>query len=516
MLIDLLLYPDIARYTMIPFAAALLIPRRLFFGWRGWALLQGIILAVVFSQFFGDELHLRRIGYLLRSSPFSLLSAPLFFTILITAFAAYIALARLLVTVTLCETAQDERSVRYRLQAAINGMFALVAALLIVYRLHLADGTGLRDLRPAWLSHAVLLAAVVALGAASWGLTRLLRARWRSGCAAALIGGMDFAVRRLCIGFAVILLAGAVWPILVLQRAEAIAGGEPYCIQTPHSGGLRRAPSGGDYLAVQSALDLSPLSMRGRMGRGTHSSSGYTQRHGILIVGGGSRPKLYHWSYRNLDFVADPYNELHVKRLPALYCAPRADFAAALPWLLPQADELFRVRIAGKLFEIPPAYQPRINGGGSPYFFFATEAPDFAPLDRSLGIGKRGDWLNDVVWVDLAPSPDDLTSRAKIGNGEQATRESVAYGLARREIRLGAAATPRIDYIARDRTGRVLMLAQCDPDEASAGARCRQHFFHDGMLIRFFHAAADMRRWQVLQAALVARLESWEVEEQAP
>jgi hypothetical protein len=186
-----------------------------------------------------------------------------------------------------------------------------------------------------------------------------------------------------------------------------------------------------------------------------------------------------------------------------------------LPWLLPQADELFRVRIAGKLFEIPPAYQPRINGGGSPYFFFATEAPDFAPLDRSLGIGKRGDWLNDVVWVDLAPSPDDLTSRAKIGNGEQATRESVAYGLARREIRHGAAATPRIDYIARDRTGRVVMLAQCDPDE-TAGARCRQHFFHDGMLIRFFHAAADMRRWHVLQAALVARLESWEVEEQAP
>ena len=105
----------------------------------------------------------------------------------------------------------------------------------------------------------------------------------------------------------------------VIDRGEAVADGNPYCIQidTAHAG----------YRQAMTRLDLSPLMMR------AHCNEGWCfANHGILVIDTGAERRLMNWSYRHDDF-KDNILDLRNNHPPPIVCKPERGFARNLPRL---------------------------------------------------------------------------------------------------------------------------------------------------------------------------------------
>lgn len=152
------------------------------------------------------------------------------------------------------------------------------------------------DTMPAWLAHAIVIAAAAAL----WIIAvrrppqmKIAPASFRQSIVALLVASMAM-------------------PILVAWRADTIAGGAPYCIQVEsysRDNSPYRRPK-----TAETLLDLSGLTMRSRPGT----------FHATLTVKTWSTI----WSYRKLSFVEPPVGVLLHN-----YCTPIQDFARRLPIL---------------------------------------------------------------------------------------------------------------------------------------------------------------------------------------
>jgi hypothetical protein len=102
----------------------------------------------------------------------------------------------------------------------------------------------------------------------------------------------------------------------VLDSADAIAKGDPYCIQ------IATANSG--FRPAVTRLDLSPLTMRARCREGW-----CWENHAILAVDSQGERKLLNWSHRHGGFRGDVLNA--TTKPPAIVCHLARDFARKLP-----------------------------------------------------------------------------------------------------------------------------------------------------------------------------------------
>lgn len=114
-------------------------------------------------------------------------------------------------------------------------------------------------------------------------------------------------------------------PLLVIWRAEDVAGGRPYCIQAAHEHfGYRAATSLQDFLGY---------TMRARRDKRLY----YTSFHAVLFAErsqaqawGEPRFERFNWSYRQLQFVPI-VGQGHAALSDAPDCSPLPAFAMSLP-----------------------------------------------------------------------------------------------------------------------------------------------------------------------------------------
>lgn len=105
---------------------------------------------------------------------------------------------------------------------------------------------------------------------------------------------------------------------VVLERAEAMAEREPYCIM--------RADVFANYRTAETRLDLSGWRMWASSDDWGHPST----YHGLLVVGPARR--LFNWSHRHWAFQPLP-DKSDTVLIPEPLCEPRPAFADTLPWL---------------------------------------------------------------------------------------------------------------------------------------------------------------------------------------
>lgn len=157
----------------------------------------------------------------------------------------------------------------------------------------------------AYLPAFAVLAGALALLIACWWLSnaRLRAFAWGlalSGLATTIFPG-NWAVVRIS---------------AVVDAAEAVAGGKPYCIQV--------AAKRSDFIQARALIDFSPLTMR------TKCQQGWCwQYHAILVVADDGAPRLINWSHRKIGFVDEVSTRFKPPVAPA--CQPQPHFARELP-----------------------------------------------------------------------------------------------------------------------------------------------------------------------------------------
>lgn len=352
----------------------------------------------------------------------------------------------------------------------------------------------LQGFRPAWAAHVI----VAAIAAIAW--VTLVSAR-RTYASERLTRWQSY-LRSFRVGFSrsllLLLFLQVAYGCYVAYRAAAVAGDDPYCIQT--------ADRHAEYVPAESLLDLSALTMRPpyhSRGRGLGSYGGY---HAVLVVGDANHLRVLNWSYRSGDFVDE-------RRFPddppgglLIYCSPEHDFSARLHMLFGRpAGDSVHVRIGGRRLTIPTAYQPTIRGSG-PYVIIAALSPEFRPIDEPVRPGMDSTWFDKVIWMHFAPE-GRLDSYARPSAGDAIEPLTDEFGLSRRRHRWGGS-LEQIEYYARDRDGRVTTLVGCAPPQSGSDG-CQHRFLRDGVLFEFKHPVADMKSWPELQQRLVNLLDSW-------
>lgn len=387
--------------------------------------------------------------------------------------------------------------------SAMNAVQPVSAGVLAALVLDLLARWQLHGLRPAWAAHALVAAAIVLLWAAAAPLRRLPAAggapRWKAALRSFATG--------LCATWLIVVGAEAGFSLYVAQRAAAIAGDAPYCIQTA---GRQRS-----YQPAETLLDLSLLTMRPKYHNHPYKLGMYGVHHALLVVGEGARLRLFNWSYGRGHFDAETYARADPRYWPPLYCIPQRQFAAHLPLLFGGGgrDPLF-VRIGGRGLAIPLAYQPTIGiDDANPSIIVAAAAPDFQPLVGPPLRPQDPNWLDSVAWIFFAPG-NRLDSYARPAANDRIESLGEEFGLEKRKRRWSGGSLETIEYVARDPDGRVTMLAWCGPRSAG-DLRCREQFLRDGLLFDFSHPAADLPQWRLLQQRLVDLLDSWDVEKNA-
>lgn len=168
--------------------------------------------------------------------------------------------------------------------------------------------------------------AICATGWAGW-LFGPPFARWFGGWPVVLAGvaaalfliGLGRRADRgqwVLVGIGATIIAGIVgilsWPSAVARAAADRAAGQPYCIMI--------GDGDGDYRPARSMLDLSPLLMR------ANEAPYLRNQHALLIFDAGGGP---HFSYQRRRFERGNEGDEYIDNP---LCAPKADFASALPY----------------------------------------------------------------------------------------------------------------------------------------------------------------------------------------
>lgn len=354
--------------------------------------------------------------------------------------------------------------------------------------------------RPAWVAHFVVLGFLSAAAAIAIWLRQVRRNR-RADIAAGLAPPLGFAVG--CALACVLSLAASVWfAVLVAQRAQAVAGPAPFCIQVASRGG---------YEAARTWLDLSGLTLWA-----DGSNSVRVQNHAVLIVGDGADRRLFHWSYRQRLFLPGAHNERAPDLAPPLHCDPQRGFIARLSAIFPRrGDGLFVRFTKDEAYRIPESYQPIARGSPTPHLILAVTPPDFAPLERSWSALPPAEKDRHWVVIDLNPSAlESFLIRA----GNETVARGAEYGLQKEAItvhgRDGQTYHP-IRYLLRARgapDGAIETLISCAQATERFPASCQHRFLNGGRQFYFRHGPEQVPRWRDMQKSLVDLLASFEVQ----
>lgn len=359
-------------------------------------------------------------------------------------------------------------------------------------------------IRVPWIVHA----AAIVCGAAGLAVI-VLQPRRRHANLARSSGESGSNGFRACIsgcvaGLAFATAAGVAMACLVLHRAAAAADGAPYCLQVADA-------TTADYRRASSLFDLSALTMwAGR------ESGIYMQHHAILVVGGETKSRLFHWSYHQWEFVEGVLNETS-GRGPLVTCDPTRTFAGGL--LFPRSSDSELVRFsAEEAYRIPKTYQPRWGGGSGRHLRLATSAPEFLALGRraaSLALG-----FDDWVWV--AWDRDWFLRLLEPSPGRPGVAQGIEFGLQKSLFVAYGKNGERYEsygYVARadgQTAGVNTTLITCSPATENRPNSCQHRFLNGGRHFDFRHRPADLPNWLNLQKRLLELFASFEAAADVP
>jgi hypothetical protein len=249
------------------------------------------------------------------------------------------------------------------------------------------------------------------------------------------------------------------WPGLwMLDRAERLAAGEPYCIQVA---------DGADYRPASTWLDFSLARLRPKIEGGLAM-----QFHAVLAVGAGSNPAVYNWSHRDMAW----RNQAYARASPVVSCQPRANYNE-IPVFRDNSGvdaDVRLLRFAGRSFAIPSLYQPGGHAASDPMLHVTLNL-------KTTALASCGDMRRCLLdWVEVYLNPVSVMSR--LNDPADASTRLMDEGAGPAPIRT------RIDCF---------------------GENCTQYFLYDGMLFRFHMKDADLGAWRQLQQRLIQMFDSW-------
>jgi hypothetical protein len=303
---------------------------------------------------------------------------------------------------------------------------------------------------------------------------------------AALLGAIILAIE----------FARLVNSVVVMTRAEAIAGDRPYCIQYAS----QTDPFA--YEPARTLFDLSAFRMGTRIASGG-SSKFYWQNHGILIIDDGTL-RFFNWSYRQENFLDDAlgakYYPSQPNLAPQVFCTPRTHYARRLP-IWSHSPGTLDISIAGRQFSIAESYKPRMNGAAlvidavGPYFtaYYYTEGT-FAQFYYDISI-------SDANSESLSSAVERIISKSSAA-------EKVEPEFNMNKIQLYADDSIRRRsvgslYASYDDAGRLTRLISCGskdyiglPDPLN----CRYTFLTDGLA--FSLRIDDASQWAAIEQKL--------------
>jgi len=131
--------------------------------------------------------------------------------------------------------------------------------------------------------------------------------------------------------------------VVVMSRAESIAGDRPYCIQ------YASQTDAFAYEPVRTLFDLSALKMRQRLGTAGFTGTQFTwQDHAILVIND-DKFTFFNWSYKQETFLDEVRNRLYygdparAHLAPEVFCTPQRHYTKHLPiWQSTPANLIFR------------------------------------------------------------------------------------------------------------------------------------------------------------------------------
>jgi hypothetical protein len=287
---------------------------------------------------------------------------------------------------------------------------------------------------------------------------------------------------------------------LVAQRASHTAGSAPYCIQV--------ADEKADYKPARTLSDLSGLRMWAKRESGL-----FMQHHAILVVG----DEMYHWSYRNRDFVAGVINGKLEGYGPALTCVPKHNFISSLPMVFVGASEHDYIRFSQReAYRIPKTYQPQWSGGSSRFLYLTTVAPDFLPLQ--IRWADLPPHQRDSNWVFVTWNPTWLLSSMKSIPGGEIVEQSTEFGLQKSKIVSYGRDAKKYEgyqylvYADEQPNGANTTLINCGTPSEMFQKSCQHRFLNKGRHFYFRHRPEDVSDWQGMQKRLLDLFASFEVQ----
>jgi hypothetical protein len=310
--------------------------------------------------------------------------------------------------------------------------------------------------------------AILCLAVGKWLIAGIIpfRLAWIVGVTGLVVAASNW--RLLGRGFAwsmavafIALLAPVPWPASwLVQDAERIADGSPYCIQVAEAA---------DYQQARSWLDFSPIRMRS-----WYEGGQAMQFHAILAVGSGPNREIYNWSYWSMS-----WRDATPSRAPAVVsCMPKLSFAAQLPYVFPAPPEerdTVHLRLAGRSFNIPASYRPRATRAASnPQLGIILDASRFAPAEMICDRGCAN------LWAIFYFNPAGVISWL---NGPTTDRT-------------------RIMEESTGPDGRITTRIDCSPAR-TVWLNCRHYFLHDGVMFYVNMSEVDLGAWRQVQHRLI-------------
>jgi hypothetical protein len=297
--------------------------------------------------------------------------------------------------------------------------------------------------------------------------------------------------------------------VIVMWRAEAIAGDRPYCIQYASQTDPR------EYEPARTLFDLSALPMQGRLMSGGIDLF-HWQYHALLVIDDG-KPRFLNWSYGRERFLDE------VSRVggssPELICRPERHYATRLPiwWHQPANIDL---SIGDHHFSIPESYRPpkalryfsRYDVLGD-FLVLNAVPPDFEAFDPKRHHRLLQFWSE--VWIGKSDALDLLSiyNRRLAQNNNPKIDEE--FNLRKTEwsgLNRGIGFTATL-YTAYDDTGGLKRLVDCAqqiPRPPGPWApQCRYTFVDNGLSLSFL--IEDPSQWRATELGLIQVLSSFEI-----
>jgi hypothetical protein len=297
--------------------------------------------------------------------------------------------------------------------------------------------------------------------------------------------------------------------VVVMWRAEVIAGDRPYCIQ------YASQTDSFEYEPARTLFDLSALQMQGRLMSGGMDLF-HWQYHALLVIDDG-KPRFLNWSYGRENFLDE------VTRVggssPPLICRPERHYATRLPiwWHQPANIDL---SIGDHHFSIPESYRPRkalryFSGYDVRGDFIVLNAvpPDFEAFDPKTHHRLLQFWSE--VWIGKSDTLDLLSiynRRLAQSNNPKIDEE---FNLTKTEwsgLNRGTGFITTL-YTAYDDTGGLKRLVDCAQQiprpPAPSAPQCRCTFVDNGLSFSFL--IEDPSQWKAIEHGLSQVMSSFEI-----